>query len=51
MARFSLAEQDLAAGAHVLACLGGALVGTSLETDHGLTGVQDLVGEFTLALV
>lgn len=48
-ARCSLAEQDLAASAHVLASLGGALVGASLQTDHGLAGVQDLFGEVTLA--
>lgn len=47
----SLAEQDLAASAHVLSRLGGALVGTSLETDHGLAGVQDLLGEVTLAFL
>lgn len=51
MAKCSLAEQDFAASAHVLTGLGGSLVGTGLQTDHGLAGLQDLLGEVTLALI
>lgn len=51
MAGRSLAEEDLAAGTNVLAGLGGSLVGTSLETDHGLAGLQDLLREVTLAFI
>lgn len=47
----SLAEQNLAAGAHIRAGLGGTLVGSSLETDHGLAGLQHFIGEITLALI
>lgn len=46
----SLAEQDLAAGAHVLAGLRGALVGARLQADDGLASLQHLFGEVTLAL-
>lgn len=48
---YSLAEQDFAASAHVLTGLGGSLVGTGLQTDHGLTSLQNLFGEVTLAFV
>lgn len=46
-----LSEQDLASSAHVLTGLGGALVGTSLETDNGLTGFQLFIGEVALAFI
>lgn len=46
-----LAEQNLAASAHILASLGGALVGASLQTDDRLASVQHLIGEFTLCLI
>lgn len=51
MARCSLAEQDLATSTDVLSSLSSALVGTSLKTDNGLTGLKDFIGEFTLALL
>ena len=40
-----LSEDDLAAGANVLAGLGGALVLASLETDHSLAGRNRLLIE------
>lgn len=46
-----LAEQDLAAGADVLACLGSTLVGASLQTDDGLASLELLLAEVTLALI
>lgn len=48
---YSLSEQDLASGSHVLAGLGGSLVGASLEADDGLAGSQDLVRELPLVLL
>lgn len=47
--RLSLAEENLAASAEILAGLGGTLVGASLQTDHGLASLQHLIGEITLA--
>lgn len=47
----SLAEQDLAARAHVLAGLGGALVGPGLQAHDGLASLQRLLREVTLALI
>lgn len=47
----SLAEQDLAASTHILAGLGGTLVGASLQADHGLAGLQHFIGEITLAFI
>lgn len=46
-----LAEQDLAAGADVLTCLGSTLVGASLQTDDGLASLELLLAEVTLALI
>lgn len=49
--RFLLSEQDLAASAHVLSSLGGSLVGSSLQTDDRLSGVEHILAELTLALI
>lgn len=46
-----LVHQDLAAGSHVLSSLGGSLVLSSLQTDHGLSGLHLFLGELTLALI
>lgn len=46
-----LAEQDLAAGADVLACLGSTLVGASLQADDGLASLELLLAEVALALI
>lgn len=46
-----LSEDDFAASADVLSSLVGALVGTSLEADDGLAGVQLLFSELAFVLV
>lgn len=46
-----LAEQNLAAGAEVLTCLGSTLVGASLQTDDGLASLELLLAEVALALI
>ena len=46
-----LAQDDLAASAHVLASLAGALVLAGLEADDGLASFELLLAEVTLGLV
>lgn len=48
---FLLADDDLAAGAHVLSRLGGTLVLAGLEADDGLASLELLLGEVALGLV
>jgi hypothetical protein len=50
-ASYSLAEEDLATSAHVLASLGGTLVGSSLEADHSLASLKNFIRELTLAFL
>ncbi|KAJ8947186.1 hypothetical protein NQ318_015534 [Aromia moschata] len=46
-----LSEDDLAAGADVLTCLGGTFVGASLETDDVLSGLELFFSEISLVFV
>ena len=44
-------KENFARGAHVLAGLGGTLVGTGLQANYGLTASQLLVCEVSLAFI
>lgn len=48
---FLLSEQNLTASAEILTSLGGSLVGTGLQSNDGLTSVQHIFAELTLALI